>query len=91
MVGFVIGLLRPPPPVYDPGGPTLLIDDFCVNRPQDWDDAGAALLNEVRRRGRGRGAVQVVVVCGPQDEPKRRLLEEADLVVASEWWTSPLR
>ena len=30
IVGFIIGRLVPAPEVYNPGGLTLMIDDFCV-------------------------------------------------------------
>ncbi|MGH2995492.1 MAG: GNAT family N-acetyltransferase [Gaiellaceae bacterium] len=90
ITGFVVAALVPAPPVYEPGGLTCLIDDFAVARPELWEEAGRALLDEARARARSRGAAQTVVVCGPLDEPKRAMLEGAGHVVVSEWWTAPL-
>jgi Acetyltransferase (GNAT) family len=86
LIGFAIGRLVAAPPVYDPGGPTCLIDDFAVESPDAWELAGLALLRDVSRVARDRGAVQVVVVAARHDEPKRRALTEAGLTPASEWW-----
>lgn len=36
------------------------------------------------------GAAQLVVVSGPHDLPKRRLLNGAGLYVVSEWFTTPM-
>lgn len=88
--GFVVGRLVPAPPIYDPGGPSLYVDDFVVARDADWATVGAALLRGVRQHGRARGAAQVVVVAGALDTAKRRLLADADLEVASEWWVAPI-
>jgi hypothetical protein len=87
--GFVIAALVPTPPVYATGGPTLSIDDYHVAG-ADWAVTGAGLLAEAVRLGKERGAVQVVVVCGQLDEPKRAMLAAAGLSVASEWWTKPI-
>lgn len=88
--GFVIITVAPAPPVYDPGGPTSLIDDFTVAQPDLWPSAGAALLDTARRWAKERGAAQLVAVTGPHDAPKRALLHDAGLYVASEWFTTPL-
>ena len=87
--GFVIAALTPAPPVYDPGGLTAVVDDFMVERPELWSSVGRALLDRVIEEAEPRGAVQTVVVCGPRDEPKRRMLTTAGHVVASEWYTKP--
>ncbi|HET8627862.1 MAG TPA: hypothetical protein VFL91_10605, partial [Thermomicrobiales bacterium] len=47
--GFVIAMLRPAPPVYDPGGPTCLIDDFAVADDARWATVGAGLLEAAAR------------------------------------------
>jgi GNAT superfamily N-acetyltransferase len=83
--GFVIAALVDAPPVYDPGGLTCLIDDFMLARPDDWATIGLALLREANARAKPRGAVQTVVVCGPQDEPKRAMLAAAGFDVVTEW------
>ncbi len=88
--GFVVGRLVPAPPIYDPGGPCLYVDDFVVSREREWSSVGGALLRGVRHLGASRGAVQVVAVSGALDFAKRRLLADADLEVASEWWVAPL-
>lgn len=87
--GFLVITVVPPPPVYDPGGQSSLIDDFAVS-PGRWVTAGAALLQLATDWAREHGAVQVVVVCGPHDAAKRELLQGAGLYVASEWFTKPL-
>ncbi len=80
--GFAIGLIGDAPPVYDPGGKSCLIDDFVV---ESWDSDGAELLDEVCRLAPRAGAVQVVVVCGHHDGPKRTFLEARGFPIASEW------
>lgn len=88
--GFVVGRLVGSPPVYAPGGLTCLVDDFAVAGDDDWPTLGVALLRELARGARERGAIQAVVVSGRHDEPKRRALAAAGLSVASEWWVGPL-
>ncbi len=83
--GFLIGHVVPAPPVYDPGGLTCVIDDFVVAGADTWARGGRALLEEMKARARARGAVQVIVVTAPQDNPKRDMLEDAGLSVVSEW------
>jgi GNAT superfamily N-acetyltransferase len=83
--GFLTGQLAPPPPVYDPGGPGCIVDDFALSRPEAWSTVGRRLLDELRLLARERGAVQVIVVCAPEDEPKRAMLAGAGMVVVSEW------
>lgn len=90
VAGFVIAALVPAPAVYNPGGLTCMIDDFCVAQPQQWLSAGRALLAAVTAQAAARGASQAVVVCGHLDEPKRALLREAGLAIASEWYVSPI-
>lgn len=85
--GFLIAQPTPSPPVYDPGGRTVLIDDFVVE-PGLWMDVGAQLLNEARQRLRSAGFAQIVVVGAHQDQDKTRLLEATDLSLASTWWTA---
>lgn len=87
LAGFVIATLQPAPPVYDPGGLTCLIDDFCVEEERYWPKAGAALLQEAMRCAKERGAVQVVVICPHRDQAKLTLLSAEGLSVASEWHT----
>lgn len=84
--GFVMASLVEAPPVYEPGGLTCLIDDFVVHDGSDWTTTGKALLSAAARAAHARGAVQMVVVCGHQDEPKRHMLRDEDYSIASEWY-----
>lgn len=82
---WINGRLVTAPPVYEPGGRVLLVDDFCVSKPELWATAGRALLLEAKAWAKGQGVVLVNVVCGPEDAPKRALLKALGLGVASEW------
>ena len=90
MQGFVIGTIGAAPPVYDPGGLTCAVDDFCVRTDERWMDVGIHLLGELRRIARSRGAVQFVVVCGSHDAPKHAALAADGLAPASTWFTGPI-
>ena len=87
--GFIIADFVPSPPVYD-AGLTCRVDDFCVASGQDWQAIGRLLLEEVMRQARQRGAAQIVVVCAHLDQPKRTMLMDLGLTLASEWYTIPL-
>lgn len=88
--GFIIGAVSSAPGVYDPGGKSCMIDDFCIASTASWRTEGKALLDACRNYARQMGAVQIVVVCGQKDEPKRGFLCEMELSVASEWYTGPI-
>ncbi len=90
LIGFAVGRLVPPPPVYDPGGVSCFVDDFAVADPADWLTAGVDLLRAVCQAARERGAAQIVVVTGQLDEAKRAALAVGGLSVASEWWVAAL-
>ena len=90
LLGFLIAMPVLTPPVYDPGGSTVLIDDFCVAEPSLWSTAGRRLLEHARQVGREADWRQVVVVCGHADQPKSDLLRSTDLSLASTWWTAPV-
>jgi predicted N-acetyltransferase YhbS len=90
ITGFVIASITTAPPVYDPGGPVCLIDDFTVAVPQDWPTVGSALLRAARSRAQEQGASLAIVVCGHLDEPKRAMLRACGFAVASEWYVNPL-
>jgi hypothetical protein len=89
VVGFAIGRVVPAPPVYDPGGLACVVDDFAVEDARAWATVGAALLAAMRRVATERAAVQMVVVCGSHDEPKRAFLAARGLTSASEWYVGP--
>lgn len=84
MVGFVMAQLIEAPPVYNPGGYTVMVDDFCVADDADWDSVGGTLCSTAMVWGRQHGAVQMVV--GAHDGCKRSMLAQQSLCVASEWW-----
>ena len=90
MIGFVIGRLRHAPEVYQPGGLTLEVDDFCVESPQQWMNVGALLLDALKTAARTKGAVQLLVVCGAHDAAKVRFLKSYQLNVASEWYVGAI-
>jgi GNAT superfamily N-acetyltransferase len=62
------------PPVYAPGGPTALIDDFTVADPAAWDSVGGWLFEAVRTEAAKRGAVGIVSIRAHKDERKRSFL-----------------
>jgi hypothetical protein len=86
IVGFIVGELKAAPEVYDPGGITLMIDDFCVENPEFWDSMGKQLLHELQQEAIQKGAVQTLVVCGHHDEAKKHFLKRQGLNIASEWY-----
>jgi hypothetical protein len=86
LAGFIVGALATAPPVYNPGGPVCIVDDFTVVTPEEWPIVGAALLTAVEHEARTRGAVLVVAVCAQRDHAKRALLQDAGLSTASEWY-----
>lgn len=85
VVGYLFARLVPPPPVYDPGGPSGFIDDFSVAEDVLWPTVGRQLLAKAAEALLAMGAVQVVVVCGHLDAEKRDVLEACGLSTASEW------
>ena len=86
ILGFIIGKLMPAPEVYNPGGSTLMIDDFCVKSENLWQSVGHRLIEETKVAAKGRGATQILVVCGAHDLPKRKFLKDQNLSIASEWF-----
>lgn len=90
LLGFVIGAITIAPPVYNPGGPVCIVDDFAIANPTEWNSVGAALLAAVEREAKARGAVLSVVVCAQRDQAKREVLQRAGLTVASEWHVKPI-
>lgn len=84
--GAVVGLLQQAPAVYDPGGLTCVAHDFVVAGPDLWNTVGVALLGELTRRARAKGAVLVAVTCGRQDLQKRTMLIAHKYDVTAEWF-----
>lgn len=83
--GFAIGRLQEAPPVYAPGGPVCLIDDFCVAVESEWRSVGSELLEAVQEQARSRGAVLSIVVCPHLGKAKREFLLERGYEVTTEW------
>ncbi len=84
---FIIGQITSAPPVYDPGGPVCVVDDFMVADAARWHDVGSALLQHVETVARQeRGCVVVIVVCGDHDKPKQAMLHRDGGQIASQWW-----
>jgi hypothetical protein len=79
------------PSVYDPGGPAAMVDDFMVATPEMWPTVGRQLLDALTAELRRRGVVVVIAVSGHHDEPKRAMLRDAGLTVASEWYVQALQ
>lgn len=86
ILGYVIGLVVPAPPVYDPGGQTCLLIEFLVKDSNDWSTVGKVLLEEIAQRAKALGGVQIVVVCDAANLPKQAMLQTAGLTIASEWY-----
>lgn len=53
--GFLIASLVGAPPVYNPGGPVCVVDDFVVSSPELWETAGQNLFRR-HHRARESGA-----------------------------------
>ena len=49
LAGFIIGKLMSGPEVYNPGGLTLMIDDFCVADEAEWHSIGSKLVREIKK------------------------------------------
>lgn len=91
LLGFLIARKFPAPPVFEPGGDTYLIDDFCVLEPHHWLTIGEALLSHVSTLIHEHGGVQIVVTSADRDLAKTEMLRRSDLTIASNWWTKPLK
>lgn len=90
-LGFLIARKFPASPVFDPGGDTYLIDDFCVIEPRYWLTIGEALLSHATTLVHEHGAAQILVTCADRDLAKTEVLRRSELSIASNWWTKPLR
>jgi ribosomal protein S18 acetylase RimI-like enzyme len=90
VAGFINGILQNAPPVYDPGGKALMVDDFVVEAGDSGDRAALALLDAVKSEGRARGAVQMILVSAARDERAAGWFRAKGLHVASTWWNCVL-
>jgi predicted acetyltransferase len=91
ILGFIIGQLTRAPEVYNPGGLTLTIDDFCVQTEDLWHSVGEELLKNIKREAKNKGVVQVLVVAGAHDIHKRQFLMNQNLSIASQWFLGEIR
>jgi len=90
ILGFIIGKLINAPEVYDPGGLTLMIDDFCVKSENLWQSVGNQLVETIKTTAKSKGAIQIVIVCGANDYLKRQFLNKQNLSIASEWFVGAI-
>ena len=89
-IGFIIGRLVKAPEVYDPGGLTLMIDDFCVKSEVDWQSIGLELMNTIQDLAKEKGAAQFYVVSGAHDNAKCEFLEKFGLSNAAKWFVGSI-
>jgi len=69
------------PPVYDPGGPVCLIEDW---------QGSEGLLAEAEQTAVAKGAVLTRVICAHDDQDRAELLVRRGYSIASEWYTTRL-
>jgi L-amino acid N-acyltransferase YncA len=86
MTGFISAREVPVPPVYD-GVRTCVVDDFTVIERADWKGTGRELLERFKTEAQARGWRQIVVICGAMDEAKASMLNDAGLLLTTNWWT----
>jgi GNAT superfamily N-acetyltransferase len=86
IVGYAIAAIVSSPPVYDPGGATLLVIESAMAQSADWQTAGKSLLQAIQSHAAQQGAIQYVVVCNESQRAQRDSLEELGLRIASEWY-----
>ncbi len=89
-IGFIIGRLVKAPEVYDPGGLTLMIDDFCVKQTIDWQSVGNNLMSSIKPIAKAKGAAQFYVVSGAHDNAKCEFLEKFGLSNAAKWYVGSI-
>lgn len=90
ILAFINAVFQDPPPIYDPGGKTVMIDDFVAVAGDQGDRAALALLDAAASEGRSRGAVQVIVVSAAMDERAAGWFRSKKMHVFSSWWTGVL-
>ena len=69
--GYVIGSPSAEPPIYDPGGPTCVIDQV-IGSNQD------LLVTQAMKKAEQRGDAQVIVVCAAGDQELASALADLD-------------
>ena len=74
------------PPVYDPGGTTWMVDDFCVHD-QSWDEAGQLLLDELKLRTLAKAEGQLILPSPHRDSRANEFILGAGLRPTTTWFT----
>ena len=77
--GVLVGSAPLTPPIYDPGGPSTIIDRVV-------GDDRAGLLNDGLDISRARGDIQVIVVCGAHDAELDEILDRHGARTPVEVW-----
>lgn len=90
MFGFIIGHIVSAPSVYNPGGLTCMVDDFCINNETSWQSTGALLLDALKIQAKKLHAIQIVIVSGDHDKNKKDFLQKAELAIVSNWYQGSL-
>lgn len=78
-VAGAVGQLVPAPPVYDPGGPVLLVTSV----------GSAEALDRIQQSAARRGATVAVVTQDPADTATAALLADGGFVVTTYFFTQP--
>jgi hypothetical protein len=66
------------------------VDDFAVEDDARWSTEGRELLRAVWRAASASGQPVLRAVTARLDEPKRSMLSDVGLLVASRWWAKEL-
>lgn len=90
IIGFVIGQKVKTPEVYDLGGYTCVVDDFCVRNDTLWSTVGGRLIAHLKKVAQENGCTQWVIVAGNHDNAKCGFLDETGLSIASRWYVGTL-
>ena len=85
IAGFLTGLITQAPPVYDPGGPVCLVDDFVVRHTDEWSTVGKELIQACENSARFRNAVVIIVVSPLKCDEQREMLRDHGIEPVSEW------
>ncbi|AIL66013.1 putative acetyltransferase [Rickettsiales bacterium Ac37b] len=88
--GFITGYVKELPVEYEKKK-ICVIDDFMVLKPELWLSVGKELYLEMAYIAFKKGAVGIKVVCGTHDIPKIKLMQDLNLMLASNWWTKDIR
>lgn len=65
------------------------IDDYAVAAPGLWSTVGVGLLQAAGAEAQKHGLKSLVVICGHGDIPKRTMLAEQGLTLATDWYVKP--